>query len=168
MTKMKMKSKRAFTLIEMLVVIAIVAILAALLLPALSRGKDSAKSAACKSNLRQLGIAVNLYATETGYYPASEHLDLAVSSFVTYGWPAQLLPMSPAALQFSNVLPLHPSSLGQPIRPGLAMRSPSTSTKMFQLATATMAGALQRWADLDWALIRPLQSPSHESSNQRI
>ncbi len=50
----------AFTLIELLVVIAIIAILAALLLPVLSRVKAAAKSAACKSNLRQIGISLNL------------------------------------------------------------------------------------------------------------
>ena len=59
----------AFTLIELLVVIAIIAILAALLLPALSRAKTSAKSAACKSNLRQIGIGLRLYVDEFEKYP---------------------------------------------------------------------------------------------------
>jgi len=61
-----MKTERAFTLIELLVVIAIIAILAALLLPALSRAKSSAKRSACTGNVRQINLAVHLYADDHG------------------------------------------------------------------------------------------------------
>jgi prepilin-type processing-associated H-X9-DG protein/prepilin-type N-terminal cleavage/methylation domain-containing protein len=60
---------QAFTLVELLVVIAIIAILVSILLPALSQAKASAKSVKCKSNLRQLALAVQLYVGDSSAYP---------------------------------------------------------------------------------------------------
>jgi prepilin-type N-terminal cleavage/methylation domain-containing protein/prepilin-type processing-associated H-X9-DG protein len=81
-----------FTLVELLVVIAIIAIIAALVLPSLAGAKASALSTACKGNLRQLGIAVTLYTQEHVNYPPSFYRDISVHPFITYGWPAYLLP----------------------------------------------------------------------------
>ena len=61
-----MKKGAAFTLVELLIVIAIVGILAGLLLPALIQAKEKAKRTACVSNLKQVNLATRLYAEDNG------------------------------------------------------------------------------------------------------
>jgi prepilin-type N-terminal cleavage/methylation domain-containing protein/prepilin-type processing-associated H-X9-DG protein len=85
-----MKILRAFTLIELLVVIAIIAILAALLLPALGRAKAAAQAAGCRNNLKQWGLATQLYVTEHQDYLPPDGTPNPSAADTNSGWYVQL------------------------------------------------------------------------------
>jgi prepilin-type N-terminal cleavage/methylation domain-containing protein/prepilin-type processing-associated H-X9-DG protein len=83
------EASRAFTLVELLVTITIIAVLAGLLLTALSRSKATARSASCKNHLHQMGLALQMYANENaGRYPyyASRDHDATGRGNILFWW----------------------------------------------------------------------------------
>src|SRR5215831_6557341 len=90
----KLSRARGFTLLELLITVGVIAILAAMLLPGLSRAKTSARLAVCKSNLRQIGIGLNLYVNDFRAYPLDSDTDNGNGIFIydEQVWSSILLP----------------------------------------------------------------------------
>lgn len=83
---------RGFTLIEVLVVIAIIAILIALLLPAVQMARESARRLQCKNNLKQLGIAFHNYHETHSALPPAEIIVVNPNGPGAQGWGTMILP----------------------------------------------------------------------------
>ena len=81
----------AFTLIELLVVISIIALLIAILLPALTAARRTAKTMACTSNLRQIGLALQMYANDHDDFLPYAYDDRAANWYDGY-WQRKLSP----------------------------------------------------------------------------
>lgn len=88
--------KRAFTLVELLVVIAVIGLLVALLLPAIQAAREAARRSQCKNNLKQIGLALHNYESAHRAFPAG-FVSRATSvngpgSGPSWGWAAHILP----------------------------------------------------------------------------
>jgi prepilin-type N-terminal cleavage/methylation domain-containing protein len=94
---------KGFTLLELLVVFAILALLAALLLSGLAKATNQAQTAHCVSNLRQLGVALDLYTQDANAFP------LATSNGVTGAWQPALRTVVPSLI-FSCPVQITPST----------------------------------------------------------
>lgn len=100
--------RAAFTLIELLTVIAIVAVLASLLLTALKSAKRKSYAAACTSNIHQLHVAINMYLDDFSVRPGVD--DLTAGRYLSQG--KVLLCPEDRTLSWGSLLQSPPQSLG--------------------------------------------------------
>ncbi len=80
------RRSRAFSLVELIVVAAIICVLLAILLPALGHIREKSRSAACLSNLRQIGAALHLYASDNNDYTPPRGIDSGNTPGAPSGW----------------------------------------------------------------------------------
>ena len=106
--------RRGFTSVELIIVVALVAILIALLLPAVQRAREEARNAQCKNNLKQLGLAMhNYHDTYVTLPPGWVAADRAPETGPCYGWGTMLLPFLEQAEMYNQINFNRPPAVGR-------------------------------------------------------
>ena len=144
---------RAFTLIELLVVIAIIAVLAALLLPVLSKAKESARSAGCMNNVRQIGLASVTYSLDqNGHLPWFRNWLYTKPGDLTTGRLYPYLKSKPVYL-----CPTDKLALSEKSRPGLTLppNSPfgSVGRKLYPDSPPAATKLARHWAEASLTIL---------------
>jgi len=109
--------RKGFTLVELLVVIAVIGIIAAILLPALARARESARRSSCQNNLKQFGLVFKMYAAEAAgsYPPLSPYGSVRPDALSSPLWSApQAAAIYPEYLSDMNIAQCASDSGGDP------------------------------------------------------
>jgi prepilin-type N-terminal cleavage/methylation domain-containing protein/prepilin-type processing-associated H-X9-DG protein len=164
-----MKKRQGFTLIELLVVIAIIAILAAILFPVFAQAREKARSIACVSNLKQIGLGCMMYVQDFDEtLPMARSYAIAAGGFST-GIPQEIAPYVQKVNNLGpnntagiwrcpddNVVPAHdPATGGTPAQPAVhqtydpVIDCPATGEAPFRQTGVTSADGLTGYQGAD-------------------
>lgn len=101
--------RAAFTLVELLAVIAIIGLLIALLLPAVQSARESGRRVVCANNIRQLGLAATAYHSSHGSFPAHRSPVVSGAPKTGVSWLSLILPQIEQQAIYDQLLPANPS-----------------------------------------------------------
>ena len=138
------RAQRGFTLIELMIVVAIIAILAGILIPNFVNARASAQTAACESNLQEIATAMELYYADNQAYPTAASFTNVTPSLLTAGSVVYLnnTPKDPAAQNQSLDYQVETSAQSGTTPAGYTIICPGTHVGSTLAKLNTTAGAV--------------------------